>query len=183
MYLPREPHETVLYRLVKEHGTEFLRHARESYDGPLPPRSRSRLALPFTSGRARGARVRRALGQLRHRMHERVRRGDVRGRGLRHRSGLRLQRMHAHRGLHVPQLLEQRRLGLLGLCARLHIAGKHLRDHDRAGLPQSRQRQRQRLLRNCGRPLRRRHGQRRRAFCGIGKRSCSTPPPSSSTEK
>jgi hypothetical protein len=35
-YLPREPHGTVLYRLVKEHGAEFLRHARESYDGPLP---------------------------------------------------------------------------------------------------------------------------------------------------
>jgi hypothetical protein len=35
-YLPREPHATVLYRLVKEHGAEFLRHARESYDGPLP---------------------------------------------------------------------------------------------------------------------------------------------------
>jgi ribosomal protein S27E len=26
----------VLYRLVKEHGAEFLRHARDSYDGPLP---------------------------------------------------------------------------------------------------------------------------------------------------
>jgi len=35
-YVPREPHATVLYRLVKEHGDEFLRHARESYDGPLP---------------------------------------------------------------------------------------------------------------------------------------------------
>lgn len=35
-YLPREPHGTVLYRLVKEHGAEFLRHARESYDAPLP---------------------------------------------------------------------------------------------------------------------------------------------------
>ena len=35
-YLPREPHSTVLYRLVKEHGADFLRHARESYDGPLP---------------------------------------------------------------------------------------------------------------------------------------------------
>lgn len=35
-YLPREPHATVLYRLVKEHGAEFLRHARESCDGPLP---------------------------------------------------------------------------------------------------------------------------------------------------
>jgi hypothetical protein len=35
-YLPREPHATLLYRLVKEHGAEFLRHARESYDGPLP---------------------------------------------------------------------------------------------------------------------------------------------------
>jgi hypothetical protein len=35
-YLPREPHATVLYRLVKEHGAEFLGHARESYDGPLP---------------------------------------------------------------------------------------------------------------------------------------------------
>ncbi len=35
-YLPREPHATVLYRLVKEHGAEFLQYARESYDGPLP---------------------------------------------------------------------------------------------------------------------------------------------------
>ena len=35
-YLPREPHATVLYRLVKEHGEEFLRYARESYDGRLP---------------------------------------------------------------------------------------------------------------------------------------------------
>jgi Putative transposase/Transposase zinc-binding domain len=35
-YLPREPHATVLYRLVKEHGAEFLRYARESYDAPLP---------------------------------------------------------------------------------------------------------------------------------------------------
>jgi hypothetical protein len=35
-YLPREPHATLLYRLVKEHGAEFRRHARESYDGPLP---------------------------------------------------------------------------------------------------------------------------------------------------
>ena len=32
-YLPREPHATVLYRLVKEHGAEFLRHARESAIG------------------------------------------------------------------------------------------------------------------------------------------------------
>ena len=35
-YLPRDPHGTVLYRLVKEHGAAFLRHARESYDRPLP---------------------------------------------------------------------------------------------------------------------------------------------------
>jgi len=35
-YLPREPHATVLYRLVGEHGAAFLRHAREAYDGPLP---------------------------------------------------------------------------------------------------------------------------------------------------
>jgi hypothetical protein len=35
-YLPRKPHETVLYRLVKEHGDEFLEHARQSYEGPLP---------------------------------------------------------------------------------------------------------------------------------------------------
>jgi hypothetical protein len=35
-YLPREPHATALYRLVKEHGAEFLRHARESYDGSSP---------------------------------------------------------------------------------------------------------------------------------------------------
>ena len=34
-YLPRRPHETALYRLVKEHGEDFLRHARETYDGPL----------------------------------------------------------------------------------------------------------------------------------------------------
>jgi hypothetical protein len=35
-YLPREPHAPALYRLVKEHGAEFLRHARDSYDEPLP---------------------------------------------------------------------------------------------------------------------------------------------------
>ena len=35
-YAPRRPHETALYRLVKEHGEEFLRHARETHDGPLP---------------------------------------------------------------------------------------------------------------------------------------------------
>jgi len=35
-YQPRRPHETALYRLVKEHGDEFLGHARDAYDGPLP---------------------------------------------------------------------------------------------------------------------------------------------------
>ena len=35
-YLPRKPHETVLYHLVKEHGDEFLQYARDAYDGPLP---------------------------------------------------------------------------------------------------------------------------------------------------
>ena len=35
-YVPRRPHETVLYRLVKENGDDFLRHARETYDGRLP---------------------------------------------------------------------------------------------------------------------------------------------------
>lgn len=33
-YLPREPYATVLYRLVKEHGAAFRRHAPESYDAP-----------------------------------------------------------------------------------------------------------------------------------------------------
>ena len=35
-YLPRKPHDTVLYRLVKEHGSNFLQYARDMYDGPLP---------------------------------------------------------------------------------------------------------------------------------------------------
>ena len=35
-YAPRRPQETVLYALVKEHLDAFLRHARESYAGPLP---------------------------------------------------------------------------------------------------------------------------------------------------
>jgi hypothetical protein len=34
--LPRKPHETVLYHLVKDHGNEFLQYARDAYDGPLP---------------------------------------------------------------------------------------------------------------------------------------------------
>ena len=35
-YLPREPHKTDLYRLIKHHGAEFLQYARESYGRPLP---------------------------------------------------------------------------------------------------------------------------------------------------
>ena len=35
-YLPRQPSETVLHKLVKEHLEEFLEHARENYAGPLP---------------------------------------------------------------------------------------------------------------------------------------------------
>lgn len=61
-YLPREPHATVLYRLVKEHGAEFLRHARESNDGPLPryvePAPGARV---WTRDRDRADRMARAL--------------------------------------------------------------------------------------------------------------------------
>ena len=35
-YVPRQPQETVLYALVKEHLAAFLQHAGESYAGPLP---------------------------------------------------------------------------------------------------------------------------------------------------
>jgi hypothetical protein len=35
-YVPRRPHETVLYRLVREHLGEFLQHASDTYVGPLP---------------------------------------------------------------------------------------------------------------------------------------------------
>ncbi len=35
-YLPRQPSETVLHKLVKEHIEGFLEHARENYAGPLP---------------------------------------------------------------------------------------------------------------------------------------------------
>ena len=35
-YVPRQPQETVLYALVKEHLDAFLQHAGESYAGPLP---------------------------------------------------------------------------------------------------------------------------------------------------
>ena len=35
-YVPRQPQETILYALVKEHLDAFLQHARESYAGPLP---------------------------------------------------------------------------------------------------------------------------------------------------
>ena len=35
-YVPRQPHETVLYGLVSKHLEAFLAHARESYAGPLP---------------------------------------------------------------------------------------------------------------------------------------------------
>ena len=35
-YVPRRPQETVLFGLVQEHLQDFFRHARESYEGPLP---------------------------------------------------------------------------------------------------------------------------------------------------
>ena len=35
-YVPRRPQQTVLFGLVQEHLQDFFRHARESYDGPLP---------------------------------------------------------------------------------------------------------------------------------------------------
>ena len=35
-YLPRRPQETVLYGLVKEHWRDFVQHAREAYEAPLP---------------------------------------------------------------------------------------------------------------------------------------------------
>ena len=35
-YVPRQPSETVLHKLVREHLDDFLRHARENYAGPLP---------------------------------------------------------------------------------------------------------------------------------------------------
>jgi hypothetical protein len=42
-YLPRRPTETVLYGLVREHLESFLSHAREHYDGGLPPYVESEL--------------------------------------------------------------------------------------------------------------------------------------------
>jgi hypothetical protein len=35
-YVPRRPHETVLYGVVKEHLADFLQHARDEYKAPLP---------------------------------------------------------------------------------------------------------------------------------------------------
>ena len=35
-YVPRGPQQTVLFGLVQKHLQDFFRHARESYDGPLP---------------------------------------------------------------------------------------------------------------------------------------------------
>jgi len=35
-YLPRRPQETVLYGLVKEHWRDFVQHACEAYEAPLP---------------------------------------------------------------------------------------------------------------------------------------------------
>jgi hypothetical protein len=35
-YVPRRPQESELFGLVKEHLEDFLRHARETYEGPLP---------------------------------------------------------------------------------------------------------------------------------------------------
>ena len=35
-YLPRRPQETVLYGLVKRHWRDFVQHAREAYQAPLP---------------------------------------------------------------------------------------------------------------------------------------------------
>ena len=35
-YIPRRPQETALFRLVKEHLDDFIEHARESYEAPLP---------------------------------------------------------------------------------------------------------------------------------------------------
>jgi hypothetical protein len=35
-YVPRRPQETVLYGLVKEHWRDFVQHAHESYEAPLP---------------------------------------------------------------------------------------------------------------------------------------------------
>ena len=35
-YLPRRPQETVLYGIVKDHLDEFLQHARDAYQAPLP---------------------------------------------------------------------------------------------------------------------------------------------------
>ena len=42
--VPRRPQESVLFGLAKEHLEDFLRHAREVYDGPL---LRYVLAFPF----------------------------------------------------------------------------------------------------------------------------------------
>ena len=35
-YVPRRPHETVLYRLVQEHLATFLQYAEHTYAAPLP---------------------------------------------------------------------------------------------------------------------------------------------------
>ena len=35
-YEPRRPQETLLYRVVREHLSEFIQHAADSYERPLP---------------------------------------------------------------------------------------------------------------------------------------------------
>jgi hypothetical protein len=35
-YVPRQPSETVLHKLVEEHLEDFLQRARDNYAGPLP---------------------------------------------------------------------------------------------------------------------------------------------------
>jgi transposase-like zinc-binding protein len=35
-YVPRRPHDTVLYRIVREHLATFLAHTERTYNAPLP---------------------------------------------------------------------------------------------------------------------------------------------------
>lgn len=35
-YVPRRPHDTVLYRIVQQHLATFLEHTERTYAAPLP---------------------------------------------------------------------------------------------------------------------------------------------------
>jgi len=49
-YRPREPQETLLWRVVREHLGDFLEHARAEYAGPLPKYVKDAFSKYLTCG-------------------------------------------------------------------------------------------------------------------------------------